>query len=134
MTALATQIRAFADLPAPADGNDEALTSWILGVRAADLPFLRSFTNGLERDRAAVDAALTPPHHNGRTEGVNNKTKLLKRPTYERAGHALPRQLIRLNCLPDSGDQRLRKSWKTQEEDTPAQSSCRRMQPKVIGI
>ncbi|WP_406481991.1 transposase [Streptomyces sp. NBC_01615] len=97
MTALATQIRAFADLLAPADGNDEALTSWNVDVRAADLPFLRSFTNGLERDRAAVDPALPLPHHNGRTEGVNNKIKLLKRQTYGRAGHALLRQRILLN-------------------------------------
>ncbi|MFE9648418.1 transposase [Streptomyces sp. NPDC006365] len=73
------------------------MTDWITDTRAADLPFLHSFTNGLERDRAAVNAALTLPHHNGRTEGVNNKIKLLKRQTYGRAGHALLRQRILLN-------------------------------------
>ncbi|MFI5527114.1 hypothetical protein ACIA8O_01025 [Kitasatospora sp. NPDC051853] len=45
----------------------------------------------------AVDAALTLPHHNGRTEGVNCKIKLLKRQRYGRAGHPLLRQLILLN-------------------------------------
>lgn len=66
-------------------------------VRAADLPFLHSYTTGLERDRAAVDAALTLPWHNGRTEGVNNKIKLIKRQTYGRAGHPLLRQRILLS-------------------------------------
>ncbi|WP_202203540.1 transposase [Streptomyces spororaveus] len=48
-------------------------------VRDAALPFLHSFATGLERDRTTVNAALTLPHHNGRTEGVNNTIKLLKR-------------------------------------------------------
>jgi transposase len=73
MTALATSVRDFAALLTPNTANAEALTSWITRVRAADLPFLHSFATGLERDRAAVDAALTLPFHNGRTEGVNNK-------------------------------------------------------------
>ncbi|GGV05411.1 hypothetical protein GCM10010502_70380 [Kitasatospora aureofaciens] len=52
---------------------------------------------GLARDRAGVDHALTLPWHNGRTEGVNNKIKLLKRQTYGRAGHRLLRQRILLS-------------------------------------
>jgi transposase len=52
---------------------------------------------GLERDRAAVDAALTLPHHNGRTEGVNNKIKLIERQMYGRAGPALLHQRILLS-------------------------------------
>nr|WP_232248026.1 transposase [Streptacidiphilus rugosus] len=53
--------------------------------------------HGLERDRTGVDHALTLPWHNGRTEGVNNKIKLLKRQTYGRAGHRLLRQRILLS-------------------------------------
>ncbi len=34
-----------------------------------------SFTRGLELDIKAATAAVTLPHHNGRTEGVNTKTK-----------------------------------------------------------
>lgn len=61
----------FAQLLTPAKGNDAKLTDWITTVRAVDLPHLHSFANGLELDRAAVDAGLTRPYHNGRTEGVN---------------------------------------------------------------
>ncbi|EST27565.1 hypothetical protein N566_23285 [Streptomycetaceae bacterium MP113-05] len=61
-----------------------------------DLPHLHAFTRGLERDRAAVNAALTLPHHNGGTEGVNNKTKLIKRQMYGRADFPLLRHRILL--------------------------------------
>ncbi|WP_326782804.1 ISL3 family transposase [Streptomyces sp. NBC_00151] len=97
MTALTTQVATFAPLLTPRQENAEQLTTWITRTRAADLPFLHSFANGLERDRPAVDAALTLPHHNGRTEGVNTKIKFLKRLTYGRAGHNLLRQLVLLN-------------------------------------
>jgi hypothetical protein len=41
-------------------------------------------------------AALTHPFHNGGTEGVNTKTKLIKRQMYGRAGFALLRHRILL--------------------------------------
>ncbi|WP_086018980.1 transposase [Streptomyces viridosporus] len=97
MAVLAGQIHAFADLLIPREGNAEKLTAWITRSRSADLPFLHSFANGLERDRAAVDASLTLPHHNGRTEGATTKIKLLKRLMYGRAGHCLLRHTILLN-------------------------------------
>jgi transposase len=37
------------------------------------------------------------PHHNGRTEGVNTKTKMIKRQMYGRAGFALLRHRILLS-------------------------------------
>jgi hypothetical protein len=91
MTALATSVRDFAALLTPDEANAVTLTGWIAQVRAADLPFTHSYATGIERDRAAIDAALTLPWHNGRTEGVNNKIKLIKRQTYGRAGHPLLR-------------------------------------------
>ncbi|MCY0950606.1 ISL3 family transposase [Streptomyces sp. H27-S2] len=97
MTTLTSLIGEFAGLLAPAEGNPGKLTKWITQARDAELPFLHSYTNGVDRDRVAVDAALTLPHHNGRTEGVNNKIKLLKRQTYGRAGFPLLRQRILLN-------------------------------------
>ncbi|MEU3464789.1 transposase [Streptomyces sp. NPDC006733] len=97
MTALASQIRTFVALLVAQEGNVDKLTGWITRTREADLPFVRSFATGLERDRAAVDAAVTLPHHNGRTEGTNCKIKLLKRQRYGRAGHPLLRQLVLLN-------------------------------------
>lgn len=68
MTALAELVREFAALLSPALGNETVLTKWISDVRAAGLPYLHAFTNGLELDRTAVDTCLTTPHHNGRTK------------------------------------------------------------------
>ncbi|WP_425588713.1 ISL3 family transposase [Streptomyces sanyensis] len=96
MTALADLIHRFAVLLEPADGNAALLSTWITSVQAEDLPHLHAFTRGLERDRAAVDAAFTLPHHNGGTEGVNNKTKLIKRQMYGRASFPLLRHRILL--------------------------------------
>lgn len=78
-------IREFASLLVPDPGNEIGLTKWIAAVRASDLPHLHAFANGLELDRAAVNAALTLPHHNGRTEGVNTRTKRIMRQTHGRA-------------------------------------------------
>lgn len=47
-------------------------------------------------DRDAVVAALTMPHHNGRTEGGKTRTKMLKRQMYGRAGFTLLRHRILL--------------------------------------
>ncbi|MFD1275435.1 ISL3 family transposase [Streptomyces kaempferi] len=86
MTELARLTGEFAQLLTPAEGNDAKLTDWITTVRAVDLPHLHSFANGLELDRAAVDASLTRPYHNGRTEGVNTRTKRIMRQIHGRAG------------------------------------------------
>jgi transposase len=66
-------------------------------VHADDLPALHGFIQGVEKDRTAVQSGLDLPYSNGATEGVNNKTKLLKRQTYGRAGFALLRQRILLS-------------------------------------
>jgi transposase len=89
-------IGSFAALLAPHPANEEKLVRWIAGARAADLPNLRSFTRGLDLDIKAATAALTLPYHNGRTEGVNTKTKMLKRQMFGRAGFELLRHRILL--------------------------------------
>jgi hypothetical protein len=96
MTELARLVKEFAELLTPATGNDTKLTGWITAVHAADLPHLHAFANGLELDRAAVNAGLTLPHHNGRTEGVNTRTKRIMRQMHGRAGFALLRHRILL--------------------------------------
>jgi len=96
MTELASFVRGFADLLTPATGNDTRLTEWITHVRGTGLPHLHSFCNGLELDRAAVDAGLTLPHHNGRTEGVKTRTKRIMRQMHGRAGFDLLRHRILL--------------------------------------
>jgi transposase len=47
-------------------------------------------------DAQAVITAVTLPFHNGRTEGVNTKTKMIKRQMHGRAGFTLLRHRILL--------------------------------------
>ena len=96
MTALTALIGSFAAMLAPAWENEAGLHRWITRAREADLPCLHSFTRGLDLDIQAVTAALTLPFHNGQTEGVNTKTKMIKRQMYGRAGFALLRHRILL--------------------------------------
>ena len=98
MASLAGLIRSFAALLKPDPGNEEKLQEWIRAARAADLPNVHAFTRGLDLDIAAVTAAVTLPFHNGRTEGVNTKTKMIKRQMYGRAGFTLLRHRILLGC------------------------------------
>jgi transposase len=95
MTVLASVVRSFAPLLAPHD-NVARLTAWTTTARAADLPHVHSFARGIDQDIDAVTAAITLDHHNGRTEGVNTKTKLIKRQMYGRASFALLRHRILL--------------------------------------
>jgi transposase len=97
MTALAALVRSFAALLTPQSENGGLLQQWIITARAANLPCLHAFTNGLDLDIQAATAALTLPHHNGRTEGVNTRTKMIKRQMYGRAGFALLRHRILLS-------------------------------------
>jgi len=72
MTALSGLIGKIAAMLDPDPANEGKLLQWIGEARTADLPHLHSFTRGLELDISAATAAVTLPHHNGRTEGVNN--------------------------------------------------------------
>jgi transposase len=96
MTALDALIGSFAALLVPRPANEKSLQQWIAAARAADLPHLHSFARGLELDLMAATAAVTLPHHNGRTEGVNTKTKKIKRDMFGRAGFELLRYRILL--------------------------------------
>jgi transposase len=96
MTSLASLVRSFAVLLRPDPANDASLRDWIRASRAADLPSVHAFTRGLDLDIGAATAAVTLPFHNGRTEGVNTKTKMIKRQMYGRAGFELLRHRILL--------------------------------------
>ncbi|OIK25561.1 ISL3 family transposase [Streptomyces malaysiense] len=96
MTQLAAGTRDFAPLLTPHADNADALTRWATQVGGAALPHLHAFTRGLERDRDAVNAALTLPYSNSPTEGVNAKTKRIARQTHGRAGFTLLRHRILL--------------------------------------
>lgn len=97
MTSLARLVRSFAALLRPSPGNQARLADWTQAARACDLPNIHAFTRGLDLDAGAAIAAVTLPFHNGRTEGVNTKTKLIKRQMYGRAGFTLLRHRILLN-------------------------------------
>lgn len=66
----------------PDPANEARLKGWTETARASDLPNVHAFTRRLDLDAPAVIAALTLPFHNGRTEGVNTKTKMIKRQMY----------------------------------------------------
>jgi transposase len=73
------------------------LDGWI--AAAASSPGqseLRSFTSGIRRDYQAVRNALTLPWSSGRVEGLNTRTKLIKRQMYGRASFPLLRKRILL--------------------------------------
>ncbi|WP_369687672.1 transposase [Streptomyces somaliensis] len=92
MTAVADLIHHFAALLDPADDNATLLSTWVTSAQAEAPSYLHAFTQGLEKDRAAADAALTLPHHNSGIEGMNNKTKLTKRQVYGHASFPPPPQ------------------------------------------
>jgi len=96
MAALSSLTGKFAAMLDPDPANEGKLLQWIREARTAGLPHLHSFTRGLELDISAATAAVTLPHHNGRTEGVNNKTKMIKRQMFGRAGFELLRHRILL--------------------------------------
>jgi len=70
------------------------LDGWLERVAESDLSELQSFANGVERDKAAVQAGLTWWINNGAVEGSVTKIKLIKRQMYGRASFALLRQRI----------------------------------------
>ena len=84
---------------AQATGHFFSITCLPSPTRApAACPTCTQFTRGLDLDIQAATAALTMPHHNGRTEGVNTRTsKMIKRQMYGRAGFTLLRHRILLS-------------------------------------
>ncbi|MFO1349915.1 MAG: ISL3 family transposase [Gammaproteobacteria bacterium] len=68
---------------------------WLSQMRTCGLAALKSFAEGLQRDREAVKAALALPWSNGITEGHVNRLKCLKRQMYGRA----KLELLRLRVL-----------------------------------
>lgn len=67
---------------------------WVRAARESGLAEVERFAVGLQRDEAAVRAALRLKHSNGQTEGRVNKLKLLKRQMYGRGGFDLLRQRV----------------------------------------
>ncbi len=72
------------------------LAAWQDQVAQSGLPELHRFAKGLNRDKAAVLAALSLCWSNGQTEGQVNRLKLVKRSMYGRANY----DLLRARVLP----------------------------------
>ncbi|WP_405547511.1 transposase [Streptomyces phaeochromogenes] len=69
--------------------TDATVTDWITAVRADDLPALRTYATGLERDVDAVTTGRTLPRRSGPVEGHVNRIKMIKRQMYGRANFDL---------------------------------------------
>ena len=76
------------------DRTPEALLPWLEQLHASGIPELARFAIGLERDQAAVLAALALPYSNGPVEGQITRLKLIKRSMYGRANFDLLRQRV----------------------------------------
>ena len=72
----------------------ERLDAWLSQVHESGLPELQSFAQGVEQDKAAVQAGLTLAINNGQVEGQVTKIKLIKRMMYGRATFPLLRQRV----------------------------------------
>jgi transposase len=71
-----------------------AFSAWRERALESALPELCSFVTGLDRDREAVEAALTLPWSNGPVEGQVNRLKAIKRQMYGRANFDLLRARV----------------------------------------
>jgi transposase len=63
----------------------EPFDHWLQRAKSSGLGKLQGFVAGLERDKAAVVAALSLPYSNGQVERQVNHLKLIKRSIYGRA-------------------------------------------------
>lgn len=72
----------------------EGFETWLLRATASGIAEIQSFAAGLERDKAAVVAALSLPFSNGQVEGQVNRLKLIKRMAYGRAKFDLLRRRV----------------------------------------
>jgi transposase len=74
--------------------SSETLGEWLARGEAASDPDLRRFAEGIRRDEAAVQAAVTERWSNGPVEGHVNRLKTIKRQMYGRAGFVLLRARV----------------------------------------
>src|SRR5215813_11433608 len=65
--------------------DQAAFPGWMERASESRIPEMKSLAAGIERDRAAVTAALAYEWSNGTTEGHINRLKTLKRAMYGRA-------------------------------------------------
>ncbi|HET9966621.1 MAG TPA: ISL3 family transposase [Streptosporangiaceae bacterium] len=99
LDALAGHVTDFAKILTRRAGDRPAagLDDWLAAAgNSPGQPELASFATGIRRDYQAVRNALTMPWSSGRVEGLNTRTKLIKRQMYGRATFPLLRKRILL--------------------------------------
>jgi transposase len=74
--------------------STETLGEWLIRSEASSDPDLRRFAEGIRRDEACVQAAMTERWSNGPVEGHVNRLKTIKRQMYGRAGFVLLRARV----------------------------------------
>lgn len=74
--------------------QSEKLDSWITDCLASRIPDLETFATGLQKEYAAIKAALALSYSNGPVEGQVNRLKFIKRSMYGRGGFELLRQRV----------------------------------------
>jgi transposase len=94
LQALTGRVRGFAEILTNLRG--EQLADRLDVVHASGLPRLNTFASGIDWNRAAVLAGLTPPWSSGTCEGAVNRLNMLMRQTFGRAGFPLLRRRILL--------------------------------------
>lgn len=75
-------------------GEGQALRAWMMRAEHSGIGSLARFAAGLQKDFAAVLAAVETCWSNGQVEGQINRLKTLKRQMYGRAGFALLRARV----------------------------------------
>ncbi|WP_433382017.1 transposase [Streptosporangium sp. CA-115845] len=93
LSALAGYVTAFAQMMSERSGQTD-LKAWLATVDADDIPQLRSFARGIERDLDAVTNGLSLPYSSGAVEGNVTRVKALKLSRYGRASLDLLRKII----------------------------------------
>jgi DNA-binding NarL/FixJ family response regulator len=74
--------------------STETVSEWLARGEASPDPDLRGFAEGIRRDEACVQAAVTERWSNGPVEGHVNRLKTIKRQMYGRAGFVLLRARV----------------------------------------
>ncbi|WP_369776576.1 transposase [Streptomyces sp. R33] len=89
-------VRGFAEILSTRTGQH--LKDWAVSARAEELPNLRSFATGLEKDWEAVVQGLTTHWNSGPVEGRVNHIKMVKRQMFGRAKLPLLRKRVLLTA------------------------------------
>ena len=72
----------------------QELDPWLQTAKNSGISAMQNFAFGIERDKAAVVAALSYEWSNGQVEGQVNRLKLRKRQLYGRASFDLLRRYV----------------------------------------